>query len=223
MEKHWQQAEEAGLNLRAVFDLSALPAEIYESIQASFPGAHEFESLVLLGGYGSRYWRCLDQNNERDIHPVDNYVVSQVQNIFSRFQFQIIYPGDQLLPLVGLGRLAGWHHTSPLGIGIHPDYGPWYAYRAVFLANGIGLLAKQVGSHSCSACASQSCLSVCPAGAVRLQGFDVNACSESRLEVDSPCTETCAARLACPVGTDYQYTPEQIKYHYRHSLEALRE
>ncbi|MBQ62922.1 MAG: hypothetical protein CMQ19_12720 [Gammaproteobacteria bacterium] len=222
MEKIFQQAEEAGLNLSAVFDLSTLPAEIVESILASYPGALEFESLALLGSYGSRYWHYLGQVDERERHPVDEYVISQVQDIFSQFQFQILYPGDHLLPLVGLGQLAGWHHTSPLGIGLHPDYGPWYAYRAVFLVNGIGPLAKPVGSHSCAACASQSCLSVCPGGAVRLQGFDVSACSQSRIQVNSPCTETCASRLACPVGRVHQYTPEQIQYHYRHSLDGLR-
>ena len=37
--------------------------------------------------------------------------------------------------LQNLGQLLGWHTSSPLMIGIHPEYGLWSAYRVLMLAN----------------------------------------------------------------------------------------
>ncbi|GIS88980.1 MAG: hypothetical protein CM1200mP18_16900 [Gammaproteobacteria bacterium] len=39
------------------------------------------------------------------------------------------------IALQKLGKFAGWSHPSPIGIDLHPRYGPWFAFRAVFLIN----------------------------------------------------------------------------------------
>ena len=218
----WRQFKEVGLNLNAVFDMHSLPNGLSETIFESCPGADRFESLILLASSGSRYWECLGGIGEQERHPVDHFVISQIEKIMTGHPIQIVYPGDHLVPLVELGQLAGWHHTSPLGLGIHPEHGPWYAYRAVILTNGIKMTPISSSDSPCSNCCDKPCISACPAGAVNLSGFDVDRCSKFRLGIDSPCADKCLARLACPVGKDDQYTPEQMKYHYGRSLEAIR-
>jgi len=43
----------------------------------------------------------------------------------------LIYPGKAPAPLTLLGELANWSTPSPLGLGLHTQYGPWFAYRAL--------------------------------------------------------------------------------------------
>ena len=127
MKNLWRQFKEVGLNLNAVFDLQKLPDRLYETVLESCPGAGRFESVILLASSGSRYWESLGGTGNQERHPVDHFVIKKIKKIMTGYPIQIIYPGDHMVPLVELGRLAGWHHSSPLGLGIHPEHGPWYA------------------------------------------------------------------------------------------------
>ncbi len=60
------------------------------------------------------------------------------------------------------------------------------------------------------------CISACPAGALERLQFDVGRCrSYLRTEAGrGGCLEHgCLARDACPVGQDYRYPPEQLRFH----------
>ncbi len=86
---------------------------------------------------------------DREDHPIDLYSQALLSQALERHlpgvRFKILFPQnpqrrqhhDQLgsgssprhMPLQQLGRLAGWHQSSPLGSGMHPQWGLWYAYR----------------------------------------------------------------------------------------------
>ena len=180
--------------------------------------------MLLLGSHGSRYWHRVIPLPEAEPHPIDQFVIERVRQPFGQARIQILYPGDHSLPLAELGGLAGWHHKSPLGLGIHPDHGLWYAYRAVVLVNDADVTAALPGAaaHPCLSCDEQPCIAACPSGAVKPDGFDVTACVNYRLEENSSCKDQCLARLSCPVGKASRYDQDQITYHYRYSLSAIR-
>jgi hypothetical protein len=50
----------------------------------------------------------------------------------------------------------------------------------------------------------------------------LEACVNERKRVGSACADRCLSRLACPVASEHRYGAEQMKYHYAHSLQAIR-
>jgi hypothetical protein len=58
-------------------------------------------------------------------------------------------------------------------------------------------------------------LTTCPVGAFTPGGYDADACREHvRAGVDPVCAdEGCAARCACPVGVQFRYGRDQMRFH----------
>ena len=148
-------------------------------------------------------------------------------------------------PLQKLGQLAGCHQPSPLGTGIHPHWGLWYAYRALIwlpmqklddahneapdnVAGSNATRAEAQGiarpeTDICVACVSKACVSACPGNALTYGSApDMSACAGYRMKAGSSCADRCLARQACPVNTQQQYPREQVSYHYRKALASLQ-
>ena len=134
-------------------------------------------------------------------------------------------------PLQKLGQLAGWHQPSPLGTGIHPHWGLWYAYRALLWLplqkSGEPRAEAQVIARPetdiCATCVSKACVSTCPGNALTYGSApDMSACAGYRMKAGSSCADRCLARQACPVNTQQQYPREQVSYHYRKALASLQ-
>jgi hypothetical protein len=221
---------ERGLNLQAGFQFDQLPETIRKRIVQCEPGADRYQQLILLGNGGVRFWETMQRQRTRsmqDEDPVDNFFIRTVENIFDSVpDYRIIYPGNHLLPLQPLGKLAGWHHDSPLGLGIHPVMGLWFAYRGIILSNSSFIPVaeeSELDSESpCATCREKPCITACPAAAVTRSGLKIKPCSNYRLESDSRCQTRCISRLVCPIGRDYRYLEEQMSYHYGHSLTSIK-
>jgi epoxyqueuosine reductase len=184
-----------------------------------------FSQLLVFGHGGTRLWRECDLVGP---DPIDAFSRRAVEAMLERMgctAYRILFPADNQvqIDLQGLGRKLGWHHDSPLGTGINSEYGTWFAYRVVVATNTRFLLSETAESESpCESCIDKPCVSACPVGAVRATaGFDLETCLQERLRPQSPCRYQCLARLACPVGTRHQYSKDQIRYHYGHSLETI--
>jgi epoxyqueuosine reductase QueG len=136
----------------------------------------------------------------------------------------LLYPGSIPIPLQQLGALAGWHHRSPLGLGVHERYGPWFGYRAAVLIDTVlPATSAAKGQSPCERCADKPCIAVCPAKALSESAPpDVGACADYRLAQGSPCALQCTARLACPVGGKHRYEDTQLRYYYGRSLQSIR-
>jgi len=119
------------------------------------------------------------------------------------------------VPFQRLGRAAGLPQPGPLGLQIHPVYGPWWAYRALVIVDR-ELASGPALERPCEGCPAP-CVAACPAGAPQPTGFVIPACHAHRL-VAEPCRLSCAARIACIRGPEHRYTDDELAFHMRASM-----
>ncbi len=221
---------EAGLNLFAVLDCAALPERTEKAMLAAGVPLADYARLVLIGHGGRRLWDALQEWGMKTADPVDHYSTTITRQFIHDTLHDPptlwLYPNTSyLVPLQQLGQLAGWSAPSPLGQGINPAYGVWFAYRTAFLTVKelpLTRLRGQSQASLCAICTDKPCIQTCPVGAVQSQHFDVDKCVKHRLETQSICADRCLARMACPFFPEHGYSLEQIQYHYRRSLVNLR-
>ncbi len=219
--------ERSGLNLHAVFNLDELPTALVSQLEP-FVAPGSYRQLILLGHAGRQLWSALTASGLTSHDPIDDFsslAASQwMAEAHPGHTYQRVYPGNTPISLQGLGKLAGWHHPSPMMIGLHPEWGSWFAYRVVLLADTFFAPTRQQELPSpCDACRNKPCISHCPAGALAGGNFSLDRCITFRKKIASPCRETCLARLSCPVGAAHRYSEEQLRHTYSISLRMLKE
>lgn len=136
---------------------------------------------------------------------------------------RVLYPfaGDGArLPFQRLGEAAGLPPAGPLGLQVHPTFGPWWAYRALVLV-AIDLETEPPLAETCPRCEAP-CVTACPGEAVTREQFLVAACVAHRLAAVE-CHASCRARISCPVGEAWRYPAPQLGFHMRASLIKIRE
>lgn len=219
---------EGGLNLLAMFDCAALPEAVAQIMATSGVPLGDYQRLVLIGHGGRRMWDALQVWGMKTEDPIDHYSITLTRQFIHDYLGDMpvlwLYPGtDYLIPLQQLGEAAGWSYPSPLGSGISPVFGVWFAYRAAFLIDGdLPLVLEESSTSPCASCVHSPCIPTCPVGAVQQEAFDIDGCVQQRLRPGSPCADRCPARLACPYFPEQRYSLAQIRYHYGRSLETLR-
>jgi hypothetical protein len=212
----------AGLNLQAVFDLAALPAEM----RALLDPANRYRQLILIGHGGRTLWEQVKAAGLASAHPIDEFTTATVEAWFaaqlSEVSHELIYPGDGPVGLQALGRLAGWHHESPFRVGVNAEWGSWFAYRAVALADtDLPVTAPMSGASPCVSCPGLPCVTACPAGALDEREFSLQKCIAYRKQPDSRCRITCVARTSCPVRPEHRYDDAQIAHSYSRSMAMI--
>lgn len=214
---HSTPLDQAGLNLQAVFDLAEFP---------SLAGDEAFRQLILIGHGGRRLWEAVEASGLASDHPIDDFTVRTLTDWFAAHypdqRYRFLFPGEAPIGLQALGERAGWHHPSPFMVGIRPDWGSWFAYRAVVLADTDFPLTPRVEEASpCQRCVTRECFPACPGKALE-GGFSLERCLHYRQEINSRCADTCQARLACPVGKEHRYEAAQMRHTYGRSLATIR-
>ena len=221
------ELDQVGLNLCASFSISELP----DTIKASLPKNSEqhYNSLLLVGTKGGKFWKYLQQINQPEGHPFDSISLSMTQRIFAKSYSGVrtycLYPGSEyVVPLQQLGHIVGWGRPSILGLDINQQYGTWFAYRTVLLvAESLPQTPRAETQPVCEVCVDKPCRRACPVGAVQSIGnFNIAACGDFRVQDNSRCVSKCLARLACPVGIEYRYSSEQLAHHSSFSLASIK-
>lgn len=219
-----------GLNLQAVFALESLPAEVLQTLALSGAEQARFRQLILVGNRGKIFWKALQARGMHGAHPMDQFVTECIaawmEGPLYGHAWRQVFPGPQAVGLQRLGSLAGWHHPSPFWVGVHQDWGSWFAYRAVVLADtDLPLTPQRESPSPCDSCADKPCITACPAGALasaQTGAWQLRTCLDYRKQENSACQDRCLARNACPVGAAQRYDDAQIRYHYLHSMQAIR-
>jgi hypothetical protein len=192
-------------------------------------------SAVVIGdGGGSFFEGFLANGDLTSPDPLDRYTAAVVDRAVTRglggpssrarAPWLPLYPfawRRPFVPLAKLGMAAGLPAPGPLGLQVHPLFGPWWAYRAVLLLSEdlAGPPPPSLPSP-CSGCAAP-CVPACPGGAVSTQGFSVSACGDERLR-DRGCALSCEARLRCVAGPEHRQPEVQRRFHLAASLVQLR-
>jgi hypothetical protein len=212
-----------GLNRQHVFNIANLPPEVSATLGETAP----YRQLILIGHAGKTLWECVKAARIDGANPIDDFSVQAIERCFADHlpdnRYRIVYPGEQPVGLQQLGKLAGWHHAAPFMVGIDSEWGSWYAYRAVILADTDFCPFLAVDrNRPCDSCETSPCIAACPAGAMNDSGFALEKCIAYRKRDDSSCQHTCLARTACPVGSEHRYEEAQMRHSYAVSLAMIK-
>ncbi len=207
----------------AAFDGAAAPLRL-DDLLAGAAGA------LVVGAGGPAFFDLFERAPEAADgapNPLDRYTARAVGQAVGaalaplgvgyavHFPFEPPGGPHRLIPFQRLGRAAGLGGPGPLGLQIHPRFGPWWAYRALVVLDR-PLPPGPPPGDGCAGC-DAPCVAACPAGAVARAGFDVAACHARRL-VAEPCRLSCAARIACVRGPEHRYRDAQLAFHMRASM-----
>ena len=207
-----------GLTLQGVVSTKSNVGQLLEI-------ATQYSQLLVFGHAGRSLWAHVSMEHSDPIDTYSRRIVTRFLQSIACDDHHILYPlTDYPIDLREIGRYLGWHHESPLGIGIHPKFGTWFAYRVVVAANtDFAVTVSEKGSSACESCRDKPCVSACPVTAVSaVNTFGLDVCVSHRRQEGSSCSHQCLARQACPVGKEYQYEDEQIAYHYGRSLAMIK-
>jgi len=199
----------AGLNVQAVLDASRVTGVLEGLDVARWP------SLVLIGSTGTALWSAMGDWRARP-DPIDSWCAQALARFRDALPVRgvFVFPSKTPVSMLALGRLAGWAHPTPLGLGMHPEHGLWVGYRGALLLDARFAERGLGGDESpCASCEGQPCVAACPVGAVQPGGVELVTCFGQRL-AETPCATACGARLACPVGDQSRYGAEQIAHHH---------
>jgi hypothetical protein len=139
----------------------------------------------------------------RTAHPLDRYVEDSVREALApllptwlRFAHQL-FPSP--IPIQRYAAASGLAQMSPVGLSVHPEYGPWIALRAVAVFVAPSLPATQESApHPCDSCA-RPCV----------EPFERAIKDPAR-----KARTFLPVRQSCPVGVGHRYSDEQVNFHY---------
>ena len=175
-------------------------------------------TVVMVGNVGGAMWPRFRREATPGPDPLDRWTRTTLGPIARRFGADYVHPSDEpYQPFQRWAQRADDVWPSPIGLLIHGDYGLWHAYRgALIFAVDVGGL-PQIGARTtpCDRCRDRPCLTTCPVDAFDDDGYDTVACRRHVRSGDEPTclTSGCAARRACPVGTEFRYGPDQMRLH----------
>jgi hypothetical protein len=214
--------DDVGLNLHTVFAIDRLPSKI----RARLDSEQRYRQLILVGNGGRTLWSSILAEGIVSPDPIDDFSVRKVRQWLASQaagrRHEFVYPGARMIGLQTLGTLAGWHFASPFMVGINEQWGSWFAYRAVVLADTDFEVPRPVaGASPCNRCTARFCVDACPGVAMTDSGFDLQKCVSHRKLSGSACRASCQARLACPVGSEHRYHGDQIRHSYSISMQLI--
>jgi hypothetical protein len=182
-----------------------------------FPGVR---SVVIVGNIGGDMWPRFRAAHPGGSDPLDTWTRSVLRPIAAALGADFVHPSDQpYQPFQRWAQRADDVWQSPIGLLIHAEHGLWHAYRGALLFPFALDELPATGSveQPCLTCRDQPCLHTCPVDAFTIDGYDAESC-RGHVRSGSPpnCSdEGCAARCACPVGTDGKYGSDQMRFHMR--------
>jgi len=198
------------------------------------------KTIIVIGNGGGAFWTYFRQYyearpgylHERE-HPLDDYTVDTLESVLtpivkpSGARYRYLYPSrfwTEPVSFMHLAQAAGLAGPSILGVVIHPIYGPWIALRAaVLIDQELQVPPSAPGFDPCPTCTERACMTACPASAVSSgKGWDIPACVQHRLRVQSDCVDRCHARYNCVYGREYRYPPDELQYHQQRSFAEMR-
>ncbi len=217
----------SGLNLVGCVPTAAARDTVFPGRTCPAPAGG---TVIVCGSGGRAHWDALTPEELAREHPIFHAGQAAVGAALALLDRTARLAGpEDIAPfdLRALARRAGWGVVSPyLQLLIHPEYGPWVSIRSlVFTSLALPATGPVEGFDPCGPC-PRPCLDACPAGAYsRDHDWDFELCAAHRLrerDVPQHCADQCHSRLACPIGSQHAYGPDEHRHRHRASLDDIR-
>ncbi len=185
------------------------------------PGNKRVKTVILVGNAGpAMFARFVSERDGVDAL-IDDWTREKINELSDGLGCGAAFPFERpYKPFLRWAQRAGVGFQSALGMNIHPDYGLWHAFRAALLFHDeFDLPPGPQPEHPCQTCADKPCLNRCPVSAfdamLEPSPYDVERCVDHLQSTrDAAChRHGCLARHACPVGAQYRYSDEQMRFH----------
>ena len=175
-------------------------------------------TVIVIGNIGGAMWPAFRSGETAGADPLDRWTRERLRPIADRLGASFLHPSDEpFQPFQRWAQRADDVWPSPIGLLIHPTHGLWHAYRGAFLFGHevAGLPPTGRRSSPCLTCVDRPCLTTCPVDAFTPDGYDSDSCADHVRSSDTPdcLADGCAARCACPVGVEFRYGPDQMRFH----------
>ena len=183
----------------------------------------DIQSVVLVGPKGGSNWSQFRewqarQTDRGGTDPLDSWSKVVLRPIAEGLKATVWFPSDPpWQPFQTWAVAAEGLKPSPLGLLIHSEFGLWHSYRGAFGFDfDPATEMKSPAGHPCDTCFEKPCLQSCPVSAITESGFDVTSC-RAHLKTEQGqggcMTSGCLARSACPVGAEWRYSSDQLRFH----------
>ncbi|MCB5201005.1 4Fe-4S dicluster domain-containing protein [Neorhizobium sp. T786] len=179
-------------------------------------------SVVLLGNVGGSIWPAfaLWRENYTGPDPLDTWSKAMIGPLARKLSATAYFPSDPpYQPFQRWALQAEDLKPSPLGILLHPRYGLWHGYRgALGFSFAVDCPPAEMEPVTELGSWDEACVTACPVAAVTSAGFDVAKCRaylQSEAGQATCMVSGCASRNACPIGAEFRYPPDQLRFHMR--------
>lgn len=206
---------------------------VHEERDFQLESGEPVSAICLIGHAGSELWPMFEawhRQHSGIADPLDSWSKATINPIAAAVGGEAVFPSDKPWhPFQQWAMVAEGLKPSPLGLLIHPDYGLWHGYRGAILfgeraRSGLSIpdcgkpgdASDSAAFHPCDTCIDKPCLSACPVEAFTPAGFAAADCRcylKSEAGRNGCMHSGCLARDACPVGREYRYNAEQIRFH----------
>jgi methylmalonic aciduria homocystinuria type C protein len=201
------------------------------------PDLGSTDHAVIVIGHGRGVWAPFraalraDPGLLADPDPFDRWTAARISEAVARAlpmavarALRHVWEGPpRLVPMQALAVHVGLGVRGPAGLVVHPERGPWIAFRAaliVALPFPGPTPSEQLNPAPCGMCRERPCV---PAYERALAASNPAATSARSAGLGPAWAPWLALRDACPVGRDVRYSESQIRYHYARDRAALRE
>ncbi|MEE8536541.1 MAG: hypothetical protein V3U86_12215 [Acidobacteriota bacterium] len=217
-----------GFNLTGIVDSRRFDAEVPGGRRLGdiLPGAR---SAMVIAAGGRALWDAISEERRKrgeeasaTADPIDRFSeetireeAGRLRRAFPDARFIATFPfkdAQEPLSYLSLAERAGLGTTDTvLRLLLHPVYGPWVSLRGCLITDLALPISEPLREfHPCEGCA-RPCLTPCPVTALTPAGWDHAACMSHRTAGPN-CLDGCAPRLACPVGQEHAYGPEEMRH-----------
>lgn len=184
-------------------------------------------TLVLVGNAGPAMWWKFEEERRVEEDPLDNWTLRSLDQVAETLGGWALLPFETPFPwpFQQWAAKAAAFHPSPLGLSVHPDWGPWAGLRgALVFPDRLDIPKPDRRPGPCGECEDKPCLGACPVRAFVPTGFRAEACLDHLVSgAGEDCMDRgCLARRACPVGREHAHEPAQARFHMEAFVESFR-
>lgn len=199
-----KQLHDLGFDIFLETSFQSLNENLKEILIELYP-TREFHNkkFFLIGSSGDQIWKRVKNINAP--HRLDNYTTDCIKKNFPAISSSdILYPTKSKVhfPILSVAQDLGFCHPTPIGIHINQNYGLWFSFRAVLVAEMINNV-EELSSF-------------------RTLEKSLSPCDNC---MDKPCAkehEFWNSRSACPVKKELRYEQEFINYLKQEIILAIK-